>query len=428
MLFSKEPSNKRKFYYRNILTSNFDFFSKCLTLKENQKYTKQSISNSNLIINHRKPNQTLHSPRSPVINNLETPRHIRFHTNNSHKLFEQKQISEKISQKQNTERRAPLHKRKIQITETSLQIEDYIELLKNKTSSNIQYKYSDLFKDQSFQTTSLHFKSQNPRKSKEEQRNHLQLLLQCTHAIAKIKDGTNIQTIINQCTHQYPNLSLIIDQFIQDLDVAIQLYSNENQLSLNLLRITGLDYKIFHVLFKPKQEFPQLHYQFKIDENFFQNYKFYKPTKYDIYYRVYGAGELPLEFQEQLGEFNPSIIRHKLKDSDYQAAILIKDQIPSIDQDFVRKIIYYQKNLQLFLKQKSSEVLSSFKEQLNLDEYNNNNILRQSILSKLIDSENLIGNFPHITKSNRYLFEKMELEQQNKVYSQRIKQSKANAI
>ncbi|CAD8170872.1 unnamed protein product [Paramecium octaurelia] len=422
MLFSKEPSNKRKFYYRNILSQNFDFFSQCQILNKTQKNTQQSIFNSHLIINSCQPNQTIHTPRSPKINNFETPNLKRFHTNISRKMLEPKQTSEKFQYKQKIERRAPLHKRKTQVLEEQLKIGDYIELLKNKSQSNLQCKYSDLFKDQSFQTSSLHFKQQSPRKSKEEQRNHLQLLLQCTYTIVKIKDGSNLQTLINECTQQYPKLSLIIDQFIQDIDVAVQLYSNENQISLNLSRITGLDYKIFHLLFKPKQDFPQSHHSFLIDDDFFLNYKFIKPTKYDIYYRVYGAGELPLEFQEQLGELNPSIIQQKFKDSDFQSAILIKDQIPQIDLDFVRKIVYYQKNLQLFLKQKSSEVLSSFKEQLNLDEYNNSNMLRQSILSKLIDSENLIGNFPHITRSNRYLFEKMELEYQNKPYSQRIKQ------
>ncbi|CAD8083050.1 unnamed protein product [Paramecium sonneborni] len=419
MLFSKEPSNKKKFYYRNILTSS----SKYQILKLNQTPQIQSVSNSNLLNIHHKTSLTFHLPqKSQHIINSETPRHKRYHTNKSQQLIQPKSSSGQHTQKSSKERRAPLHNKKIPIADSSLHIADYIELLKNKSQSNLHYKYSDLLKDQSLQTSSIQFKLSTPKKTKEESRIHLQLLLQCTHTIAKIKDAPNFQSsIINSFTHQYPNLSLIIDQFIQDLDVAVQLYNTENQLSQTLLRITGLDYKIFHLLFKPKQDFPQSHLQFKIDDDFFLNYKFYKPTKYDIYYRVYGAGELPLEFQEQLGEFNPRIIKYRFKESEYQAAMLLKEQTPILDQDFVRKIIYYQKNLSLFLKQKSNEVLNSFKEQLNQDEYsNNNNILRQTILSKLIDSEHLIGNFPHITRSNRYMFEKMELQLQNKNYSQRL--------
>lgn len=52
------------------------------------------------------------------------------------------------------------------------------------------------------------------------------------------------------------------------------------------------------MLFRPKGDYPESNQIYSLDEDLCRNYKFIRPNKFDVYYRVFGAGDLPLEFQD----------------------------------------------------------------------------------------------------------------------------------
>ncbi|CAD8183098.1 unnamed protein product [Paramecium octaurelia] len=420
MIFPTEPYIKKKFFYKNMLADNskIDFLNQYKVLQ--QLKDNHSSNNRNQIhtqvtqVSLYKPMFSIHSPQtSQTINKSQRPGFSsvrRFHTHNSQQTLLSRNQIETPKLQNRKERRAPLHKRKLVLKQPSLEITDYLEYLKSQKQSNTTFKYSDLLKEENPIITMNQQKQQTYRKQKEEQRNHLQLLYQCTNIVSRIQDESNFQDIINSCTHQYPNLQHTIDQLIQDIEVASSIYTSPSQLGATLGRINGVDHKIFYLLFRPLSEYPESNQLYSVDEELCRKYKFLKPTKYDIYYRIFGAGDLPLEFQDQLGQTEPQIRKHKIRHSEYQIAQQNKHNIPSIDYDFVKKISYYQKNLQLFLKQKSGDILTNLKQSLD-EEKTNSNMLRHNILSKLIDSENQIGHFPLVTRQNRYLFEKVEYDQ-----------------
>lgn len=62
-----------------------------------------------------------------------------------------------------------------------------------------------------------------------------------------------------------------------------------------LCKITGIDYKLFFLLYKPKRILPNTD-TFIIDENFANNYQYTPIDQYDVYYRIFGAGDLPFEY------------------------------------------------------------------------------------------------------------------------------------
>ncbi|CAD8182367.1 unnamed protein product [Paramecium pentaurelia] len=421
MIFPTEPYIKKKFFYKNMLADNskIDFLNQYKVLQQmkdnHSSKNKQHIHTQVTQVSLYKPMFSIHSPQSSqTINKSERPGFSsvrRFHTHNSQQTILSKPPIETPQIDSRKERRAPLHKRKLVLKQPSLEITEYLEFLKCQKQSNISIKYSDLLKEECPIVTMNQQKQQTYRKQKEEQRNYLQLLYQCTNIVSRIQDGNNFQDIVNSCTHQYPNLKHTIDQLIQDIEVASQIYTSPTQLGATLGRITGVDHKIFYLMFRPKGEYPESNQLYSIDEDLCRNYKFIKPIKYDIYYRIFGAGDLPLEFQDQLGESVPQIKKHKIRHSEYQFAQQNKDALPSIDYDFVKKISYYQKNLQLFLKQKSGDILTNLRQQMMDEEIKNGNLLRHTILSKLMDSENQIGHFPLVTRQNRYLFEKVEYDQ-----------------
>ncbi|CAD8092653.1 unnamed protein product [Paramecium sonneborni] len=421
MIFPTEPYIKKKFFYKNMLADNskINFLNQYKVLQQmkdnHTNHNKHHIHTQITQVSLYKPMFSIHSPQSSqTINKSERPGLSsvkRFHTHNSQQTILSKPNIETPKIETRKERRAPLHKRKLMLKSPSLEITEYLEFLKNQKQSNNSLKYSDILKEEIPIITMNQQKQQNYKKLKEEQRNYLQLLFQCTSIVSRIQEGTNFQDIVNSCTHQYPNLKHTIDQLMQDIEVASQIYTSPTQLGATLGRITGVDHKIFYLLFRPKSDYPESNQHFSIDEDLCRNYIFIKPNKYDIYYRIFGAGEMPLEFQDQLGQHTPLINRHKIRHSEYLLAQQNKDIIPSIDYDFVKKISYYQKNLQLFLKQKSGDILTNLRQQMMDEEKQNGNLLRHTILSKLIDSENQIGHFPLVTRQNRYLFEKVEYDQ-----------------
>jgi hypothetical protein len=65
-----------------------------------------------------------------------------------------------------------------------------------------------------------------------------------------------------------------------------------------LCKITGIDYKLFFLLYKPKRLLNSNTYI--IDENFANNYQYVHIDCYDIYYRIFGGGDLPYEYQEHM--------------------------------------------------------------------------------------------------------------------------------
>ncbi|CAD8184514.1 unnamed protein product [Paramecium pentaurelia] len=421
MIFPTEPYIKKKFFYKNMLADNskIDFLNQYKVLQQ----MKDNHSNNNRNHIHTQVTQvslykqmfSIHSPQSSqIINKSQRPGFSsvkRFHTHNSQQTIPSRPPIKTSKQESRKERRAPLHKRKLILKQSSLEITDYLQYLKSQKKSNTSIKYSDLLKEEIPIITMNQQKQQNYRKQKEEQRNYLQLLFQCTNIVSRIQNGSNFQDIINTCTHQYPNLKHTIDQFMQDIEVASTIYTSQSQLGATLGRITGVDHKIFYLFFRPQNEYPESNLLYTIDEDLCKNYKFIKPTKYDIYYRIFGAGDLPLEFQDQLGQSEPQIKRHKIRHQQNQFAQQNKDANPTIDYDFVKKISYYQKNLQLFLKQKSGDILSNLRQQMIDEKQQNGNLIRHTILSKLIDSENQFGHFPLVTRQNRYLFEKVEYDQ-----------------
>ncbi|CAD8186088.1 unnamed protein product [Paramecium octaurelia] len=421
MIFPTEPYIKKKFFYKNMLADNskIDFLNQYKVLQQmkdnHSSKNKQHIHTQVTQASLYKPMFSIHSPQSSqTINKSERPGFSsvrRFHTHNSQQTILSKPVLETPQIESRKERRAPLHKRKLVLKQTSLDIIEYLEFLKSQKKSNNSIKYSDLLKEDTQVVTMNQQKQQNYKKLKEEQRNYLQLLYQCTNIVSRIQDDNKFQDIVNSCTHQYPNLKHTIDQLMQDIEVASQIYTSLTQLGAILGRITGVDHKIFYLMFRPKGEYPESNQHYSVDEDLCRNYKFIKPTKYDIYYRIFGAGDLPLEFQDQLGESAPQIKRHKIRHSEYQFAQQNQEALPSIDYDFVKKISYYQKNLQLFLKQKSGDILSNLRQFMMDEEIKNGTLLRHTILSKLIDSENQIGHFPLVTRQNRYLFEKFEYDQ-----------------
>ncbi|CAK83010.1 unnamed protein product (macronuclear) [Paramecium tetraurelia] len=421
MIFPTEPYIKKKFFYKNMLADNskIDFLNQYKVLQQmkdnHSSKNKQHIHTQGTQVSLYKPMFSIHSPQSSqTINKSERPGFSsvrRFHTHNSQQTILSKPVLETPQIESRKERRAPLHKRKLVLKQTSLDIIEYLEFLKCQKKSNNSIKYSDLLKEDGQIITMNQQKQQNYRKQKEEQRNYLQLLYQCTNLVSRIQDGNKFQDIVNSCTHQYPNLKHTIDQLMQDIEVASQIYTSLTQLGAILGRIAGVDHKIFYLMFRPRGEYPESNQYYSVDEDLCRNYKFIKPTKYDIYYRIFGAGDLPVEFQDQLGESAPQIKRHKIRHSEYQYAQLNQEALPSIDYDFVKKISYYQKNLQLFLKQKSGDILTNIRQSMMDEEIKNSTLLRNTILSKLIDSENQIGHFPLVTRQNRYLFEKFEYDQ-----------------
>ena len=66
----------------------------------------------------------------------------------------------------------------------------------------------------------------------------------------------------------------------------------------SLSKIPGIEYKIFHMLFRAKKSLIN-HAKltdFIQDDNLLNNYTFTHIDKYDIYLRMLGAGDLPLDY------------------------------------------------------------------------------------------------------------------------------------
>ncbi|KAM3127169.1 hypothetical protein pb186bvf_020724 [Paramecium bursaria] len=274
---------------------------------------------------------------------------------------------------------------------------------------------------------------------------NLYKLYYCTHAVRQIvQKQINAQQIVDlylkridsNKTNQFSHVDNLVEEFLSDLDVAQKIFSSSKLMASSLSKIPGIEYKIFHMLFRAKKSLIN-HAKltdFIQDDNLLNNYTFTHIDKYDIYLRMLGAGDLPLDYQEHLRsivdnyEYQPTILSGQFKDKDYRQARNKMDndfgnmqswinniQKVELDLDFIRRLLYYQKKLQATLDQKQTDQLNNKELQLQslapkakVIKSQHKFIERESILQQLEYGEQQLGGFPQVSRANRYYYQNLE--------------------
>ncbi|CAD8190747.1 unnamed protein product [Paramecium octaurelia] len=455
-------SSKKKFFYKNLLDENskVDFISQYRMIQKMKDSGQPPQAQEYTHRNEYKPLFTFGSPKHSL-EQITTKQSTHLTTTqrvipNTIASFDREESLPTISRK----KRSNIKKIKmITQAQQDLQILDYLEYVKqtqlqkkqlNNIFEKLDEKEGDTF-------VSLNQLKQNHLKSiKAEQNLYIHKLIFSSFAVYSIKvlKQITIQEIIDLYlaaqkiqTSQFSSVEQIVQSFLSDLEIASRIYNSTKLMASALCKITGIDYKLFYLLYKPKRILPNSE-GYVIDENFANNYQYTHIDCYDVYYRIFGAGDLPYEYLEHMKDFYAqeaptTMFNNQIRQKDYKLA---KQKLENdfgrdktgwynnankieVDLDFIRKLLYYQKNLQISLKNKQQDIIIN--KQLQLQHYTKQVITEQpeeqkqrqmmqqtnSLLYKIETVENQIGTFPLVSRANRYFYENLHyLERiQNKI-------------